>query len=152
LLKPELRHFKRAALEVSKHGDNDTLPFDMDVRFCGDEAEALATIAYGFYNELRDSQAAKDNHERIAALHIHSERLLAPSGPAGFRVVTKIHLFWNIYLNGLAIAIAEALEPQRSSCAHSYRFLSEGGEQLFDETRSWRAFKEATVSQASIAR
>jgi len=151
LLKPELRHFKRAALEVSKHGDNDTLPFDMDVRFCGDEAEALATIAYGFYNELRDSQAAKDNHERISALHIHSERLLAPSGPTGFRVVTKIHLFWNIYLNGLAIAIAEALEPQRSSCAHSYRFLSEGGEQLFDETRSWRAFKEATVSQASIA-
>lgn len=151
MLKPELHHFLRAALEVSKHGDNDTLPFDMDVRFCGDEAEALATIAYGFFSELRDSQAAKDSHERIAALHIHSERLLAPSGPAGFRVVTKIHLFWNIYLNGLAIAIAEALEPHRSSCAHSYRFLFEGGEQLFDETRSWRAFKEATVSQASIA-
>lgn len=151
MLKPELHHFKRAALEVSKHGDNDTLPFDMDVRFCGDEAEALATIAYGFYEELRDSQAAKDNHERIAALHIHSERLLAPSGPTGFRVVTKIHLFWNIYLNGLAIAVAEALEPQRSPCVHSYRFLSDGGEQLFDATRSWRAFKEATVSQASMA-
>lgn len=151
MLKPELHHFARAAREISKHGDNDTLPFDMDVRFCGDEAEALATIAYGFYKELRDSEAAKDNHERIAALHVHSERLLAPSGPAGFRVVTKIHLFWNIYLNGLAIAIAAALEPQRSSCAHSYRFLPEGGEQLFDETRSWRAFKEATVAQASIA-
>lgn len=151
MLKPELHHFKRAALEVSKHGDNDTLPFDMDVRFCGDEAEALANIAFGFYGELRDSQAAKDNHERIAALHIHSERLLAPSGPAGFRVVTKIPLFWNIYLNGLAIAVAEALEPQRSPCVHSYRFLSEGGEQLFDETRSWRAFKETTVSQAKTA-
>jgi hypothetical protein len=150
LLKPELHHFARAAREISKHGDNDTLPFDMDVRFCGDEAEALATIAYGFYKELRDSEAAKDNHERIAALHVHSERLLAPSGPAGFRVVTKIHLFWNIYLNGLAIAIAAALEPQRSSCAHSYRFLPEGGKQLFDETKSWRAFKEATVAQASI--
>lgn len=151
MLKPELHHFARAAREISKHGDNDTLPFDMDVRFCGDEAEALATIAYGFYKELRDSEAAKDNHERIAALHVHSERLLAPSGPAGFRVVTKIHLFWNIYLNGLAIAIAAALEPQRSSCAHSYRFLPEGGKQLFDETKSWRAFKEATVAQASIA-
>ena len=150
MLKPELHHFARAAREISKHGDNDTLPFDMDVRFCGDEAEALATIAYGFYKELRDSEAAKDNHERIAALHVHSERLLAPSGPAGFRVVTKIHLFWNIYLNGLAIAIAAALEPQRSSCAHSYRFLPEGGKQLFDETKSWRAFKEATVAQASI--
>jgi hypothetical protein len=61
LLKPELHHFARAAREISKHGDNDTLPFDMDVRFCGDEAEALATIAYGFYKELRDSEAAKDN-------------------------------------------------------------------------------------------
>ena len=141
----------RAAREVSKHGDNDTLPFDMDVRFCGDEAEALAAIAYGFYVELRDSRAHKDNHERIAELHVHSERLLAPSGPAGFRVVAKIHPFWNIYLNGLAIAIAEALEPHRSSFAHSYRFLPDGGERLFDETKSWRAFKEATVAQASMA-
>lgn len=151
MLKPELHHFERAAREVSKHGDNDTLPFDMDVRFCGDEAEALAAIAYGFYMELRDSQANKDNHERIAELHVHSERLLAPSGPAGFRVVAKIHPFWNIYLNGLAIAIAEALEPHRSSFAHSYRFLPDGGERLFDESKSWRAFKEATVAQASMA-
>ncbi len=151
MLKPELHHFERAAREVSKHGDNDTLPFDMDVRFCGDEAEALASIAYGFYMELRDSQANKDNHDRIAELHVHSERLLAPSGPAGFRVVAKIHPFWNIYLNGLAIAIAEVLEPHRSSFAHSYRFLPDGGERLFDEAKSWRAFKEATVSQASMA-
>lgn len=151
LLKPELHHFDRAAREVAKHGDNDTLPFDVDVRFCGDEAEALASIAYGFYSELRDSQAAKDNHERIAELNVHSERLLAPSGPTGFRVVTKIHLFWNIYLNGLAIAIAEAFEPCRSPCVHSYRFLQTGGEQLFDENRSWRAFKEATVVQANMA-
>lgn len=151
LLKPELHHFERSAREVAKHGDNDTLPFDIDVRFCGDEAEALASIAHGFYSELRDSDSAKDNYERIAELNVHSERLLAPSGPAGFRVVTKIHLFWNIYLNGLAIAIAEALEQQRSPNVHSYRFLPTGDEQLFDENRSWRAFKEATAVQASAA-
>jgi len=151
LLKPELHHFERAAREVAKHGDNDTLPFDMDVRFCGDEAVALSSIAFGFYSELRDSQPLKDNHDRIAELHVHSERLLAPSGPTGFRVVTKIHLFWNIYLNGLAIAIAEALEPQRSPNAHSYRFLETGGEQLFDQDRSWRAFKQATVKDATTA-
>lgn len=151
MLKPGLHHFERAAREVAKHGDNDTLPFDMDVRFCGDEAEALASIAYGFYSELRDSQAAKDNHDRIAGLHVYSERLLAPSGPTGFRVITKIHPFWNIYLNGLAIAIAEAFEPHRSTSVHSYRFLPAGGEQLFDENRTWRAFKEATIVQASEA-
>lgn len=151
MLKPDLRHFERAACEVAKHGDNDTLPFDLDVRFCGDRANALASIAYGFYDELRNSQAQRDNHEKIAALHIYSERLVAPSGPAGFRVVTKIHPFWNIYLNGLSIAIAEVLEPQRSERAHSYRFLPNGGVQLFDEQRSWRAFKEATAAESELA-
>jgi hypothetical protein len=150
LLKPELHHFKRAAREIAKRGDNDTLPFDIDIRFCSDKAEELASIAYGFYSELRDSAAPKDNHERIAELHIHNERLLAPSGLAGFRVVTKIHLFWNIYLNGLAIAIAETLETQRSDSAHSYRFLPTGDEQLFDENRTWRNFKKATLDQANM--
>ena len=147
MLKPALHHFERAAREIAAHGDNDTLPFDLDVRFCGDQANALATIAFGFYEELRDGPV-KENHERIAAMHVCSERLIAPSGPAGFRVVTKIHPFWNIYLNGLAIAIAEALEPLRAPEAYSYRFLPNGGEQLFDPNRSWRAFKEATVINA----
>ena len=151
MLKPELRHFERAAREIAEHGDNDTLPFDVDIRFCRDEAQALASIAHGFYSELRDSPSEKDNHERIAELHVYSERLLAPSGPAGFRVITKIHLFWNIYLNGLAIAIAEALEPHRSAGAHSYRFLATGDKDLFDSACSWRAFKEETIRQASMA-
>ncbi|WP_047238498.1 RNA-directed DNA polymerase [Chromobacterium subtsugae] len=144
MLKPALHHFERAAHEIAAHGDNDTLPFDLDVRLCGDQAQALATIAFGFYQELRGGPA-KENHERIAAMHLYSERLIAPSGPAGFRVVTKIHPFWNIYLNGLAISIAEVLEPQRAPHAHSYRFLPDGDAQLFDPSLSWRAFKEATV-------
>lgn len=151
MVKPELRHFKRAACEIAKHGDNDTLPFDLDVRFCGDKADALAYIAYGFYQELSSKEALKANHDRIASLNIYSERLVAPSGPTGFRVVTKIHPFWNIYLNGLGIAIAEVLEPKRSDNAHSYRFLPDGGTRLFDDRRSWRAFKEATVAQAEQA-
>jgi hypothetical protein len=150
LLKVELRHFERAARDVARHGDNDTLPFDVDVRFCSDEAPALATIAFGFFCELRDSKPVKANHDRISELLVHSERLLAPAGPSGFRVVTKVHLFWNIYLNGLAIAIAELLEPMRSPAAHSYRYLAGDGDQLFDETRSWRAFKEATIAQAQL--
>lgn len=149
MLKPELRHFERAAREIAEHGDNDTLPFDVDTRFCRDEGPALAQIAYGFYLELRDSQSVKDNHERIAALHVYSERLLAPSGPAGFRVITKMHLFWNIYLNGLAIAIAETLEPQRSNAARSYRFLLDGDKDLFDSDFTWRTFKEETAKQAA---
>lgn len=147
---PELRHFERAAREISAHGDNDTLPFDLDVRFTGWASSELASIAFGFYSELK-SGPAKENKSRIEGMRVYSERLIAPSGPAGFRVVTKIHPFWNIYLNGLAIAIAEALEPLRDEHAHSYRFLPASEDHLFDPNRSWRAFKEATVQHAASA-
>lgn len=147
---PALPHFERAAREIAAHGDNDTLPFDIDTKFCGDKATELATIAFGFYQELRAGQV-RDSHLRVANLHVASERLIAPAGPAGFRVVTKIQPFWNVYFNGLAIAIAEAQEAVRDQRAHSYRFLAGEGAQLFDPQRSWRAFKEATVAQALAA-
>lgn len=147
---PEARHFKRAALEIAAHGDNDTMPFDLDVKFVGDAAIDLASVAFGFYSELK-SGPAKENKSRLEGMRVYSERLIAPSGPAGFRVVTKIHPFWNIYLNGLAIAIAETLEPLRDARTHSYRFLPLGEDRLFDHERSWRAFKETTVRHASDA-
>ncbi|NWN90523.1 RNA-directed DNA polymerase [Marinobacter adhaerens] len=144
---PELQHFERAAHEIAAHGDNDTLPFDLDVRFIRDKSSELAQIAFGFYSELK-AGPANENKTRLVGMPVYSERLIAPSGPNGFRVVTKIHPFWNIYLNGLAIAIAETIEPNRNERAHSYRFLSGGGDQLFDRDRSWRAFKEATIEHA----
>lgn len=148
MVKPTLRHFERAAQEVAAHGDNDTLPFDLDTRFCRDNSSGLAQIAFGFYQELKNGPE-KENKQRISALDIYSERLIAPSGPAGFRVVTKISSFWNIYLNGLAIAIAEVLEPRRSATAYSYRFDSADGIKLFKTDSSWRVFKEATVEHAN---
>lgn len=147
---PSLHHFERAAREIAAHGDNDTLPFDIDTKFCGDKATELATIALGFYQELR-AGPLKESRDRIASLPLFSERLIAPSGPAGFRVITKIQLFWCIYFNGLAIAIAENLEAIRDRRTHSYRFLADGGDVLFDPHRSWRAFKQATVEQALAA-
>ena len=117
------------------------------MNFAGKAAIELSTIAFGFYSELK-AGPTKENKSRLDGMRVYSERLIAPSGPAGFRVVTKIHPFWNIYLNGLAIAIAEVLEPLRDERAHSYRLLPSGGEQLFDPERSWRAFKQATVLHA----
>jgi hypothetical protein len=150
LVQPALAHFERAALEIAAHGDNDTLPFDVDTKFCGDKAAELAKICFGYYQELRSGDFGKI-HTRLASMPIFSERLLAPSGPAGFRVVTKIQLFWCVYFNGLAIAIAGALENFRSPNVYSYRFQPEGGEQLFDPGKSWREFKLATVQQATAA-
>ena len=139
-----LDHFMRATADVGANGDNDTLPFDIDVRFINDKQTQLAEIAYTYFQYL-DGLNKKQVRSTINELEVFSERLLAPTGAAGFRITTKIHPFWNIYLNGLGIAIAEAHEPLRSDRAHSYRFVNKG-DKLFNRTSSWRAFREASIA------
>jgi hypothetical protein len=138
-----LQHFERAISDVAAHGDNDTLPFDIDNRFIAENQAALAQLAFAYSQTLQglDEQATRN---AINGLHIFCERLLSPAGAAGFRTTTKIHPFWNIYFNGLGVAVAELHEPSRSDRAHSYRF-SRTGPGLFDREASWRVFREATL-------
>ncbi|MCW5847673.1 MAG: RNA-directed DNA polymerase, partial [Anaerolineae bacterium] len=138
-----LEHFKRAIVDIRAHGDNDTLPFDIENRFIGDRGDELANAAFAYAQELRKA-GKKSARTSIDSLPIFSERLLVPSGSSGFRITTKIHPFWNIYFNGIGIAIAEKLEPTRNQRAHSYRFLMQGDD-IFDRTSSWRAFRESTI-------
>jgi Reverse transcriptase (RNA-dependent DNA polymerase) len=142
-----LEHFKRAAADIGAHGDNDTLPFDVDNRFIAENTDALAKLAFAYFQEIESGseQGAKTS---LNALQIFSERLLVPTGPAGFRITTKIHPFWNIYFNGLGVAIAEAHEPSRSPRVHSYRFAASGSD-LFGPTGSWREFREACITDSA---
>ena len=48
-----LDHFKRAIEDVGAHGDNDTLPFDVDNRFIADNLNELAELAFRFSQELQ---------------------------------------------------------------------------------------------------
>ena len=143
-----LEHFKRAASDIGSHGDNDTLPFDIDNRFIKEKHESLAVLAYDYFVQL-DHGSHKQAAKAINALHLFSERLLVPTGPEGFRITTKIHPFWNIYINGLGVAIAEKHETERSPNAHSYRFATSGDE-LFDRSRSWRAYRESTLTDDAL--
>lgn len=140
-----LEHFKRAAADIGANGDNDTLPFDVDVRFVKDCQDELATVAFRYFEHLARLNKVQAKHA-VNALEVFSERLLVPTGASGFRITTKIHPFWNIYMNGLAVAIAEAHEPSRSDRAHSYRFVS-SGDRLFDRNFSWRAYREACIRE-----
>jgi hypothetical protein len=137
-------HFRRAIADISAHGDNDTLPFDIDNRFIGENQEELAGIAFEFSRQVEKAGKGK-TRGLVDALPLFSERLLVPTGSAGFRITTKIHPFWNIYFNALGIAVAEVLEPKRSDRAHSYRFVAKGNG-LFDRAASWRAFREASIA------
>lgn len=138
-------HFSRAAADIGTYGDNDTLPFDIENRFIKNKQDELVDLAFALSSELAKG-SAKGAKNVIDAATIFSERLLAPAGPSGFRVVTKVHPFWSIYYNGIGVAIAEALEPRRSGRVHSYRFAVTGDD-LFDRAASWRAYRLATVSE-----
>lgn len=140
--------FMRAAREVGAHGDNDTLPFDGDARFVKAKAASLAYIANNLYQELAATSpsAAKAT---LWGLEPFSERLLVATGTAGFRVVTKIHPFWNVYLNGIGVTVARASEGERSHRACSYRFLATNDAvEIFDRSYSWRKFREGCISSA----
>lgn len=140
-----LEHFRRATADIGANGDNDTLPFDVDVHFIKETQEPLANLAYVYFQDL-ERLNKKQVKDFINSMEVFSERLLVPTGAAGFRITTKIHPFWNLYLNGLGVAIAEAHEPLRSDRAHSYRYAQQG-DKLFDRASSWRAFREACIAE-----
>jgi hypothetical protein len=144
-----IAHFERAAADIGANGDNDTLPFDVDVRFVNEKQKELASIASGFFQRLRVLQE-QTLRGTIRSLPIFFERILVPAGASGFRISTKIHPFWNVYLNGLGVAIAEAHEPTRHARAHSYRYTPSGAK-LFEKSSSWRNFREACVADSEQA-
>ena len=120
------------------------LPFDIDTKFVKERQADLARTAYAFFDQLqRDSEA--NNRIKVTSLTVFNERLVAPAGPTGFRVATKIHPFWNTYLNGLGVAIADALEPERDASARSYRFLPAGGHELFNRECLLKAIYRSLV-------
>ena len=148
MINVEQEHFRKAALEIGKYGENDTLPYDNDASFIRDKADNLSEICFRLFQAI-DAKTLKNAAKFVNELTIGSERLLVPAGSHGFRITTKINAFWNLYLNGLGFAIAEANEGNRSDRVHSYRH-SAGSDDLFDRTRSWRTYKEATLAEPAL--
>ncbi|XKM42490.1 RNA-directed DNA polymerase [Rhizobium ruizarguesonis] len=135
-------------MEIGQSGENDTLPYDIDAAFIKDKSEDLAQICFDLF-QVVDKKSVKEAAAFVNGLTIGAERLLVPSGSHGFRITTKIHPFWNLYLNGLGLAIAEANEGNRSARVHSYR-LAGAGPGFFDGSKSWRAYKEATTQEDAL--
>ncbi|MCJ2141249.1 RNA-directed DNA polymerase [Methylobacterium sp. E-066] len=141
-------HFFRAAVEIGQSGENDTLPYDIDAAFIKEKAEDLSSICVNLFKAIESGAVGKPT-VFMNGLTVPSERLLVPSGSHGFRITAKIHPFWNLYLNGLGLAIAEANERNRSSRVHSYRLGGEGVD-FFDRKKSWRTYKEATINESIL--
>lgn len=144
----ELRDFLRSAREIGAHGDNDTLPFDGDARFIKAAAHSLADVANTLWQRLTDlgPSGAK---KALWGYEPFSERLLVATGTAGFRVTTKVHPFWSLYLNGIGVGIARAVAGMRAPRTSSYLFLEDDDSvDLFDRSSSWRHFRSRCMDAA----
>jgi len=141
-------HFHRAALEIGQNGDNDTIPYDIEAQFTKEKAIELSKICFDLFQTI-NTKSRKQAASFMNGLTVGSERLLTATGSHGFRITTRVHPFWNLFLNGLGVGIAEANEGRRSPRVHSYRL---GGDppSIFDKSKSYRAYKEATISDPSI--
>lgn len=69
--KIRLDHFSRATADIGVHGDNDTLPFDIDNRFIKGNEDALANLAFTYCQELATGNN-KSARSAIDSLHIFS--------------------------------------------------------------------------------
>ena len=83
-----LEHFKRAAVDIGSHGDNDTLPFDIDNRFIKENYEILAVLAHDYFITL-DNGSHEQAARAINALHLFSERLLVPTGRRALELLLR---------------------------------------------------------------
>jgi Reverse transcriptase (RNA-dependent DNA polymerase) len=149
MIKVDKSHFLHAALEIGQSGENDTLPYDIDAKFIKERSDELAEICFTLFCDIESGKVEKPIRF-MNGLAIAAERLLVPSGSHGFRITTKIDPFWNLYLNGLGLAVAQANEGNRGSRVHSYR-LSSRSPDFFDRARSWRSYKEATLKESALA-
>ena len=150
MIKVTKDNFLRAALEIGQSGENDTLPYDIDAAFIKEQAAVLAELCVALFENIDHGKYGKPT-AFVNGLAVTSERLLVPSGSHGFRITTRIQPFWNLYLNGLGIAIAEANENLRNSRAHSYR-LGTDKVSFFDRSRSWSSYKKATLEEAVLGK
>jgi Reverse transcriptase (RNA-dependent DNA polymerase) len=129
------KFFEAAITNVYRHGDTDIFPFPIENRIFSDKlADVVALLSQT--HEAFDVEFAQN-----APIDI---RELSPVGPNGFRSASQLDPYWNAFLLGEVLSIAEQIESARISTqvVYSYRlntdtFLS--GD-IFRTDISWSHF------------
>lgn len=139
--------FDAAVQNIVEYGDTDIFPFPIENHILHDrKAEVIKLLqeAYSFF----------DKHlVQYPPSHI---RTLVPVGTTGFRWATQQDPFWNAFLLGSTLAIAEKIEaariPLSASKIFSYRLNEPLDKGIFRSDISWRDFISHSMEQARSAK
>jgi hypothetical protein len=142
--------FSRAVSLIARHGDTDIFPAPIEKYLFFDQPDSVVDVLCAMWADL----SAKSKSECKAEIRSQftSDSLISPAGYTGFRWATQIDQFWNAYLLGLVIEIAEDIERRRVTAGgqhvYSYRFDPTSNESLFRREVGWAQFQEESIRRA----
>jgi hypothetical protein len=124
---------KRAIANVGAFGDTDVFPFPFENWFLKSDPSAALEIVLDIDKRF---------DELITTFPPQFESILAPAGYTGFRWVTQIDPFWNLYLLSMLITAAPGIEAARMphDVVHSYRFNPGKSDSIFKPDIGWASF------------
>lgn len=150
------KHFDLAVKNIARYGDTDVFPYPIEKHIFFDCHKQVVDLLEEAHKEFMPKSGATDGSylDMFPPVNAHA---LAPVGAMGFRWATQLDPFWNAYLLGLAIALAESIEATRvpidGSSVFSYRFSPDTDDgRLFDPQIGWRQFMEESVRKAAGAK
>lgn len=126
----------RAIKNVSKFGDTDIFPLELERHVLFDRPDAVADLL---------EEMHRDFEQWINAAPPSFTKTLVPVGYTGFRWATQIEPFWNVYFLALVLKVAEDIEAQRIASdelrvfSYRYQYDEENGK-LFDDS-TWRSYR-----------
>ncbi len=133
-------NFKKALINIIRHGDTDIFPFPFERYLFEQKFEEVLTILDSYHKNIEDEIAQSPPLTIVE---------LSQVGYYGFRQATLIEPFWNAYFLGLVISIAEDIENKRikeeEKIVFSYRYQwDDTTGSLFKDT-TWIDYKKQCI-------
>jgi len=140
------KHFKKALLNIIKHGDSDIFPFPFERYLFEEKNKETLDILDNIHSNL-DTSISKSPPLTLVKL--------SPVGYYGFRQATMIEPFWNAYFLGLVISLAENIEKKRikedEKKVFSYRYEWNNTKgSLFKDT-TWISYKKQCIEYSKTS-
>lgn len=134
------KHFKKALLNIIKHGDTDIFPFPFERYLFEEKSKETLDILENIHIDLEKAISESPPLTLVK---------LSPVGYYGFRQATMIEPFWNAYFLGLIISLAEKIEKTRikenekNIFSYRYEWNKDKGS-LFKDT-TWISYKKQCI-------
>ncbi len=134
------KHFKKALLNIIKHGDTDIFPFPFERYLFEEKNKETLDILETIHTDLDNAISESPPLTLVK---------LSPVGYYGFRQATMVEPFWNAYFLGLVISLAEKIEKTRikknEKKVFSYRYEWDNTKgSLFKDT-TWISYKKQCI-------